>query len=116
MRRRRWVIVLFSIFLVSLLLSQLSKANTSVRVNEANTKVLLEEKQTSVSLAIENPTGHSTLAHVRLEVLDPEGKVVAVSESDETIRKGAGALLLPLPLQLASLSASERGRVLWYRL
>nr|MDQ3818268.1 MG2 domain-containing protein [Acidobacteriota bacterium] len=116
MRRRRWVIVLLSIFSVSLLLSQLSKAGTIFRVNEAEIKVLLEEKQTSVSLAFENPTGRSFPARVRLELLDPEGKVAAVTESNETIAKGSGAILMPLPMQLAGLSASERGRVLWYRL
>ncbi|HKC65179.1 MAG TPA: MG2 domain-containing protein, partial [Pyrinomonadaceae bacterium] len=116
MRRRRWVIVLFSIFSVSLLLSQLSKASTTLRVNEANIKVLLEEKQTSVSLAFENPTGHSFPAHVRLEVLDPEGKVIAIAESDATIGKGAGAIVMPIPLQLTTLSASDRNEVLWYRL
>lgn len=116
MRRRSWVIVLFCLGIVSLLLSQLSSASTSLRVNEAGTKVLLEDKQTNVSLAIENPTGQAFPAHVRLEVLNPKSQVVALSESDETIKRGNAALVIPLPLHLTGLSESERNEMLWYRL
>jgi phosphatidate phosphatase APP1 len=116
MRHRSWVIVLFCLFTVSLLLSQLSSASTSLRVNEASTKLLLEDKQTNVSLAIENPTGQAFPAHVRLEVLDPQGKLVSVAERDQTIKRGNAALLIPLPLQLTGMDESERNQMLWYRL
>jgi hypothetical protein len=116
MRRRSWVFVLFCFFIVSLLLSQLSSASTALRVNEASTRLQLEEKQTNLSLAVENPAGHSFAAHVRLEVLNLEGKVISVTESDETIRRGASALNIPLTLQLNGLGASERNEMLWYRL
>jgi phosphoribosylformylglycinamidine (FGAM) synthase PurS component len=116
MRHRSWVIVLFCLFTVTLLLSQLSSASTTLRVNEAGTKVLLEDKQTKVSLAIENPTGQAFPAHVRLEILDPQGKLVAVAERDETIKRGNAALLIPLPLQFTGLNGSERNQMLWYRL
>ncbi len=116
MRHRSWVIVLFCLFTVSLLLSQLSSASTSLRVNEASTKLLLEDKQTNLSLAIENPTGQAFPAHVRLEVLNPRSQVVALSESDETIKRGNAALVIPLPLQLTGLGENERSEMLWYRL
>jgi hypothetical protein len=116
MRRRSWVIILFCLFTVSLLLSQLSSASTTLHVNEAGTKVLLEDKQTNVSLAVENPTGQTFPAHVRLEVLDPQGKLVSVAERDETIKCGNAALLIPLPLQLTGLNENERNEMLWYRL
>jgi phosphatidate phosphatase APP1 len=116
MRRRSWVIVLFCLLTVSLLLSQLSSASTTLRVDEASTKVLLEARQTNVSLAIENPTGHSFPAHVRLEVLDPQGHAIATTASDENIKRGNAALVIPLPLQLTDLSESKRNEMLWYRL
>lgn len=115
MRRRSWVFLLLCLLLVSLL-SQLSSANTTLRVNEASTRMLLEDKQTNLSLVIENPTGQSFPAHVRLEVLDPDDKLVAVVESDENIRRGNAALVIPLPLQLAGLRGSDGKEVLWYRL
>ncbi len=116
MRHRSWVIVLFCLCSVSLLLSQLSSASTTLRVNEASTKLLLEDKQTNVSLAIENPTGQAFPARVRLEVLDPQGKLVIVAERDQTIKHGNAALMIPLPLQLTGMNESERNEMLWYRL
>lgn len=116
MRRRSWVIFLFSLFTLSLLLSQLSSASTTFRINEASIRLRLEDKQTSVALAIENPTGHAFPAHVRLEVLRPDGQVVAMVESDENIKRGNASLLVPLPLQLTGLNYAERNEMLWYRL
>jgi hypothetical protein len=116
MRRRSWVIVLFCLFAVSLLLSQLSSASTVLRVNEASTRLRLEDKQTNLSLAVENPTGRSFTARVRLELLDPEGQVTASAERDETIKRGNAALVIPLPLDLSGLSDADRNEMLWYRL
>ncbi|HJU56277.1 MAG TPA: MG2 domain-containing protein, partial [Pyrinomonadaceae bacterium] len=116
MRRRSWAILLFCLLTVSPLLSQLSSAKTALRVNEAETKILLEDDQARVSLALENPTGHSFPAHVQLEVLDPEGKAIATVESDETIQEGSFALVTPLPLLPKDLSGGARSQVLWYRL
>lgn len=116
MRRRYWVILLFSFFTVSLLFSQLSSARTTLRVNEANTRVLLEDKQTSVSLSVDNPTGQVLPAHIFIEVLDPEGKIVTTAARDETLKKGTSAIALPLTLQLSNANASDRDEILWYRL
>jgi hypothetical protein len=114
MRRRSWATLLLCLLTVSPLLSQLSKAATALSVNEAETRILLEDDQARVSLAVENPTGSSFPAHVRLEVLDPQGKAVATIESDETIRAGKFSLVTPLPLTPRDLSDDRD--VLWYRL
>ncbi|HUQ32047.1 MAG TPA: MG2 domain-containing protein [Pyrinomonadaceae bacterium] len=114
--RRSWVLFLFCLFTVSLVLTQLSSANTNLKVNEADTRLLLEDKQTLVSLVIENPAGRSFPAQVRLEAIDPNGQARAVVESEETIKRGNSALVIPLPLQLTNLSKSERNEMLWYRL
>jgi hypothetical protein len=113
MRRRSWVILLLCLLTVSPLLSQLSSAAVALRVNEAETRILLEDDQARVSLAVENPTGSSFPARVRLEVLDPQGKAVATVESDETIRGGKFSLVAPLPLSPRDMSDDE---ALWYRL
>ena len=116
MRRRSLVLVLFSLPLVFLHFSQLSSASTTFRVNEADTRLQLEDKQTSLSLAIENPAGRSFPAQVRLEIIDPDGHVISVTESVETIRRGASSLNIPLSLRLNGLDAGERNEMLWYRL
>jgi hypothetical protein len=99
-----------------LLLSQLSSASTAFRVDEAATRMLLEENATKVSLAVVNPLGRELAARVRLEVLDPKGLVRGSAETDETIKRGASALVLSLPVKLAELSGNERNEMLWYRL
>jgi hypothetical protein len=101
---------------VSHTLSQLSSASATLKVDEAGIRLRLEDKQTTVSLALENPTGRAFPARVRLEALDPEGSVMAVVESEESIRGGNSALVVPLPLQLTGLSDGDRNEVLWYRL
>ncbi|HWT02383.1 MAG TPA: MG2 domain-containing protein [Pyrinomonadaceae bacterium] len=113
MRRRSWASLLFCLLIVSPLLSQLSTASTALRVNEAETRILLEGDQARASLAVENPTGRAFAAHVKLEVLDPQGKAVATVESDETIRGGKFSLVAPLPLRPKDMSDDE---ALWYRL
>jgi hypothetical protein len=97
-------------------LSQLSSASTSLHVNEADTRMLLEEKATKVSLAFVNPLGRELSVSVRLEVLDPEGKLRASAESEETIKRGSSALVLALPIEFAGLDKDERNELLWYRL
>lgn len=116
MRRRRWVTVVLCLLVSLLLFSQLSSAGNALRVDEAATRLTLAEEATTVSLALVNPLGHEFRARVRLEVIDPLGEVRASRESDATIKRGASALVLSLPLQLAGLDKQERDRLLWYRL
>lgn len=116
MRHRKWMMVVLCLSVSLLLLSQLSAASNTARVDEARTRVLLDEKATKVSLMVVNPLRDEFAARVRLEVLDPQGAVRASVESDETIKRGATALILKLPLQLAGLDKAERDEVLWYRL
>jgi hypothetical protein len=99
-----------------LLLSQLSSANTGFRVDETSTRILLEEQATKISLALVNPSGRELAARVRLEVLDPDNRLRASTETDERIKGGASALVLSLPLQLGGLDKRERNELLWYRL
>lgn len=116
MRHRRWMMVVLCLSVSLLLLSQLSSASDTVRVDEARTRVLLEEKATKVSLMVVNPLHGEFTARVRLEVLDPHDALRASAESNETIKRGASTLVLTLPLQLAGLDKAERNEVLWYRL
>lgn len=116
MRHRRWVMVVVCLSVSLLLLAQLSSASDALRVDEAATRILLEESATKISLALINPSGREFAAHVRLELLDPQGALRASGESDETIKGGASALVLKLPLQIHLLDKGERNAVLWYRL
>lgn len=116
MRRRSWVFVLFCLFTVSLLFSRLTNADASLRVDEAATRFLLEQERTGASLAIENPLGQSFPAHVRVELLDPQGRVRASNERAEIIKTGHTTLFIPLSFKYSDLTTTEREEFLWYRL
>lgn len=116
MRRRTWVFVLFCLFTISLLLSQLSSARVSLHVNEAATKFLLEERRTGASLVVENPLGSDVQARVRVELVDPQGRVRSSAEREEIIKRGTATLFIPLSFQLSSLKDEERSQFIWYRL
>ncbi|MDX2032573.1 MAG: MG2 domain-containing protein [Blastocatellia bacterium] len=82
-----------------------------MRVDESATRVRLEKGETRVALAVENLTGRVAQAMVRLEWLDPKGRVEAMAERRESIRPGASAVTIPLPLK-----TSSDQEALWRRL
>jgi hypothetical protein len=116
MRCRRWVFLLLCLFIVSLFFIQLSRASATLRVNEAATRFLLEEGRTGASLVVDNSLGRKIEASVRVELIDPQGRVRASVEREEMIKEGAATLFLPLPFQFSKLTETERKEFLWYRL
>lgn len=116
MRRRSWVFVLFCLFIVSLLFSQLTNADARLRVDEGATRFLLEQERTGAALVVENPLGQNLPARVRVELIDPQGVVRASQESDEIIAQGTTTLFIPLSFKFTDLKDAERKEFLWYRL
>ena len=53
--------------------------NDPLRVNEAATQVLFNDEQTTIALAVENQTGNRFAARLRLELIDPDNRVRAMS-------------------------------------
>ena len=84
----------------------LAAASPVVRVDEAATKVLLREGHSVVSLALENSSGRELAAAVRLEWLDPDGKVHSSLERTLAVRPGRSEneLAFPLPAGASALA------------
>src|ERR1043165_826035 len=116
MRRPRWVILLISFAAFSLLFSTFTSASSTLSVNESATKFLFEREHTGPMLALENSLGRQVSAHVLVELLSPQGVVVANAERDETIKEGVSSLFIPLNFQTSNLKDTERSQLLWYRL
>jgi len=91
-------------------------ASPTLRIDEAATRLMLQDEKTKVSLAVENFLGREVAARVRLELLDPQDRVRAKAESEETIKPGAGPVIIPFALSFPELGKDERRRLLWYRL
>jgi len=76
---RKWF--LFPFYLsIALTLVPVSSASLTLRVNESATRVLFEDQGTRVLLSVENFLGRRAEAHVRLELIDPDGADQVCSE------------------------------------
>ncbi len=120
MRRRVVSIFLFSVIALfiaaQLFVAHLSTSAISLRVDETKTRLALLEDHARVSLAVDKSSAGETQAHIRLELLDTEGRAAAAGERDETINASACALVIPVPFAASKLAEPERRRLAWYRL
>lgn len=107
---------LFGILLVTTLCAaRYFAAERQLVVNEAATRANFDGELPKISLAVENRSGRSAAAHVRLELLDPQGRVYFRAERDEEIKAGASTLELTLGRTAVNPDESLR-ELLWYRL
>ncbi|HEX8474838.1 MAG TPA: alpha-2-macroglobulin family protein [Pyrinomonadaceae bacterium] len=110
---RRWLPLLLCA-VVCLCALQHSAARDRLHVNEAATTLHLNAGQTSVSLALENPTNRHLPARIRLEVLDPDNRVRASAERQETLREGSSHATVALPFSVSEMN--DRSKLPWFRL
>ncbi len=113
--RRKWLLFPFCLVLL-FLLTPMSRASLTLRVNESATRVVFAAEGTHVLLEIENSLGRQVDAQVQIELVGTDGAIRARTETTNQIKSGAAALNLPIDLKLTGKSASETRDVLWYRL
>src|SRR5205085_933136 len=66
---------------------------------------------------VENQTGNRIAARLRLELIDPDNRVRAMTARTTELRPGASVVKVPLaPSLLATLNYTERRLLMWYRL
>jgi hypothetical protein len=112
---RKWLLFPFCLSILFALVP-VSSASLTLRVNESATRVLFDEQGTRVLFSVENLLGRRVDAHVKLELIDTDGSVRAMAESDAQINPGANTVTLPIGLWLSGKSATDTREVLWYRL
>ena len=93
--------------------ARLVTAGATLKVNETATKLALVDEGAAVALALDNPTGREIPAHIKLELLDPQNRVRATSERDQSIGLGSTTPTVRLALKLTN---AEKQDLLWYRL
>jgi len=116
---RRWCSLLLCLVvcLGPLPVGAMVASEPSLRLREAATRIEFRADHISVALVIDNRTGQSFPARVRLEILNPQDHIRAAANREEIIRPGAHELLVPLsPTLTATLNEVERRRLMWYRL
>ena len=112
---RTWLLFLICLFLL-IFLAPLSRASLTVRVDDSATRIFFAETGTKVVLPVENALDHPVDAHVKLELLDPDGVTRATVERDCQISRGRRDLTFPIALSLTGKSATSTRELLWYRL
>jgi hypothetical protein len=101
---------------IPLFTTQFAHAGATLSLDEAATRILFNDDQTLVSLAFENPAGHSAEARIRLELIDPTDVVKATAERHETLASGRSNLKIPIPIDFSISNQGDRNELLWYRM
>jgi hypothetical protein len=112
---RKWLLSLVCLYLFVVWFTPLSSARFDLRIDDGATTISFEQLAPIVSLAVENGSGNTISATVRLELLTPSDKAVGTIEQKLTIAKGTQKLKLTLPLVSRDLLEKEP-QILWYRL
>jgi A-macroglobulin complement component/alpha-2-macroglobulin family protein/MG2 domain-containing protein/carboxypeptidase family protein/A-macroglobulin receptor/macroglobulin-like protein len=111
---RKWLLFLFCLAL-TILLTPLSRAALTLRIDESAIQILFEEQGTRVVLPIENSLGRVTEAHLKIEIIDTDNASVATAERDFEIKAGPSEATVPITLSLRDRKNDTR-ELLWYRL
>lgn len=112
---RRWLLFPFCLSLL-LVLVPLSSANVTLSINESATRVLFEPEATMVVLSVANPFNKLVDAHIKLDLIDPEGVVRGTTQRDHQIKSGVSTITVPVNLWMKGKVAENTRELLWYRL
>jgi hypothetical protein len=110
---RIYLPITFFLFLL-LVLSQVSSAVGTLRVDEAMTTAAFVKDGLEVSLAVANETGAELSARIKIELLDTKDRVLSKAESAARIERGASKKIVSLKWK--ELKEKEESDFLWYRL
>ncbi len=102
---------IFPLVVVCLFLTVTGPAQNSLKVDEAGTKAVILQNRLQTNLVLDNKTPGFP-AKIRLEVLDTEEKVIANTETAETIKRGRQTL----PFSLDLPQQQDEKSLLWNRL
>ena len=113
---QRRLLSLFCLSVLFLCVVQLTRAGGDLSVNESDTRVVMHEDRVDVLLAVENTTGQTRQASIRLELLDTQSSVLSTTFATQPVAPGSQTLRFKLPPVLGNLNVFERSDLLWYRL
>lgn len=91
--------------------SSLAAANLPIRVDDSNIRIVLDRGRTAVRFPLENHSGRTIAASVRLEWLTVKGETAAREDRVLPIAPGADHPVIPFPLP-----DPRKGDPIWYRL
>lgn len=113
---QRRLLSLFCFSLLVLLVVQLTRAGGDISVDESRTRFVLHKDRAEVLLAVENTTGETRNASVRLELLDTHDAVLSEKFETQAVAPGSQTLRFNLPPIVADVNRFNHRELLWYRL
>lgn len=113
---QRRLLSLFCLSLLCLCVAQLTRAGGDLSVNESGTRFVLHKDRAEVLLAVDNTTGETRSASVRLELLDTHDAVLSETSGTQSVAPGSQTLRFNLPPIAADSKKFNHRELLWYRL
>ncbi|HLG18105.1 MAG TPA: MG2 domain-containing protein [Blastocatellia bacterium] len=113
--RRCGIVVVLSL-LAAVWAAHMNAASSDVRVDEAVTRVDFARDRIDLLLAVVNHSSHSLGARIKLEVLDPQNRVLATTQVNAMLREGLNRVPANLALPLTTHNGRQRSQLPWYRL
>lgn len=113
---QRRLLPLFCLSLLFLLVVQLTYAGGELNVDESRTRFVLHGGHAEVLLAVENTTGKTRNATVKLELLDKNDGVLSEITATQSVAPGSRTLRFNLPPLADDVSEINLRDVIWYRL
>ncbi|HKV32879.1 MAG TPA: hypothetical protein VJP89_01015, partial [Pyrinomonadaceae bacterium] len=91
---------------------QLTRAGGDLSVNESRTKFVWHKDRSEVLLAVENTTGETRNASVRLELLDTHDAVLSETFATQSVAPGSQTMRFNLPPIVADVNRFNRRELL----
>src|SRR5437763_16998788 len=109
---RKWLLFVFCLALL-VLLTPLSRAGMTIRVNESALRIHFQPKSIDVALALENSLGSPIDQRILIQLIDPQSRIVASANRSESIGLGSQTIHLTVPFDVAKLQEKDRRQLLW---
>lgn len=114
--RRTILIFSFCLLMALLFALRFSAAPLALRVNEKGTSLDLSSAEPAVLLSIDNLSGRSLSARIRLELVDTKDNVKGRGELGEDLKAGQQIARVPLDLDFKRLDVKDKKEFPLYRL
>ena len=112
----RRLLFLLCVSVLFLSVVHLTRAGSNLIVNESRTRFVLQKDHIDILFAVENTTGQTRNASIRLELLDTKDAILSETSETQTVAPGIQILRFKMPQVVANLTDLERRDLLWYRL
>src|SRR5260370_1276408 len=87
----------------------------TIEVNEKATRIELHDAGSQLILPVRNLSTETAQAHLRIEILDSNGKIQGKTDEQEAISPGANRIIVPFSVG-SDVAGTQTEETLWYRL